>query len=89
VAEHGPIESQLLPQDIYIQSQTPGKGKKGKLSYMSASTSSGDANFFSWNVDPDTGVGAWVDREGHLYVYAGDSYPLAVSGEFIDDNTMF
>jgi hypothetical protein len=86
--ERAPAESGFLPQDIYIQSQAPGKGKKGKLSYMSASTSSGDASFFSWNVDPVTGSGAWVDAEGNLYEYAGNSYPMVVSGEFIYDDTM-
>jgi hypothetical protein len=86
--EHAPPESRFLPQDIYIQAQAPGKGKKGKLSYMSASTSSGDASFFSWDVDPRTGIGAWVDADGNLYEYAGNSYPMAVSGELIYDDTM-
>jgi len=83
--EHGPTETRFLPQDIYIQSQAPAKGKKSKLSCMSASISSGDASLFSWDVDPVTGIGAWIDAEGNLY--AGDSYPLAVSGEFIYDDT--
>jgi hypothetical protein len=84
--EHGPTETRFLRQDIHIQSPAPDTGKKGKLSYMSTSTSSSYASSFSWEVDPITGIGAWTDAEGNLYV--GDSYPLALSGEFMYDETM-
>jgi hypothetical protein len=93
--EHGPSETRFLPQDIFIQSQTraPAQVKKGKLSCASTSMLScesigSEASFFNWNVDPVTGTGAWIDREGNLYEYAGDSYPMVVVGEFIYDDTM-
>jgi hypothetical protein len=94
----GPSKSRFLDQDINIQSQPRAKGKvkEGNLSCASTSLASlscesisSDVSFFNWDVDPVTGLGAWIDTEGNLYEYSRDSYPMATNGEFIYDDTMF
>jgi hypothetical protein len=73
--ENDHAESRFLPQDLY---EAPGKKRKGKLRYRSASTSSGDASFLSWDVGRVPGIVAWIDTEGS--VYTRGSYSLYVDG---------
>jgi hypothetical protein len=80
-----PTQNKFLPQDIYIQSQSPKKAKKdkkrGKLSYQSfESSNSEDQDFVGWGVDPTVHTGEWIE-DGRLGYYRdGYGYSLSLSG---------
>jgi hypothetical protein len=91
--EHILTNGPFLSQDLYIQSQVSKKvnngTKRSKQSYMSVqSSSSAEASFVSWGLDPLTVAGAWTGEGENQR--AGDGYAMVLSGltEFhIDDDT--
>jgi hypothetical protein len=81
-------EQGFLSQETYILAQSSmmanNSSRRSKPSYQSGnSDSSGEASFISWGVDPVTGVGAWIDREGNMY--AEDEYPYGLTDHDLYD----
>jgi hypothetical protein len=81
--EHVPTNGPFLSQGLYIQSQVSKKvnngTKRSKQSYMSVqSSSSAEASFVSWGLDPLTAAGAWAG-EG-VNQHPGDGYAMVLSG---------
>jgi len=79
--EHAPTNGTFLSQDLYIQSSKKvNKGtKRSKQSYMSVqSSSSAEASFVSWGLDPLTAAGAWAGEGGNQR--PGDGYAMVLSG---------
>jgi hypothetical protein len=76
--DSAPVETRFLPQEVHITSKTSMQVNKSKPSYKSVQSWGDDASFYSWELDPVTGTGAWIDQDGD--VYCRDEYPMTMSG---------
>src|SRR5205823_4792785 len=80
-------EQGFLLQETYILAQSSmmaDNSSRSKHSYQSGNSySSGEASFISWEVDPVTGAGAWIDGEGNMY--AEDEYPYGLTDHDLND----